>query len=428
MLPLLLAFPVFWGLLSQTRFLFFTSLFAASYVSSQTIWVEFAPVSTILNATDDFLIPISVGSEKQIVNLAPSLGQSASFLIGPKACTPKGGNSPKVNCTIYRGGVFDTSKSASFSAEGKGYDYINPTYSTFSKGTYVKDTLFLGAGDNGDWKLENYEFALIDSSNMTSGFLGLGKDSTVLKQLYEDGKIASRSYGLHVGLDIWNHPWPILNPSFDESGNRPTTDDDFDSGVGKRDLGRRSKLERRQDDEDKLPVRESHKFPGSLTLGGYDKAKISNKTKPLTVPIAKDGSLQLTMTKMVVRNILPNAPFSLLKKKHSVVIDADTPHMYFPGEIARELGDTLGASYGYPGLDFFYSYSSDTEAYLGNVTMTLTAPDGTGGEIEIVLPPTVWFQPVGYMRNFELVGEEYYSYYAPIREEGEGLPIVLGRS
>ena len=171
---------------------------------------------------------------------------------------------------------------------------------------------------------------------------------------------------------------------------------------------------------------------GSLILGGYDKSKLSNKTKPLIVPIAADGTLQLSLTKIVARNIYPNCPFTVFDKPHKVIIDADTPHMYFPQNISRQIGSIFGAVYGDPGYDFFYTSLTDRERYLGNVTMTFKAPDGKGEEIDILIPPTVWYQPIGYMRNFTLVGNDFYNYYAPIKEwsmtQEDAHPIILGRS
>ncbi|KAI5809780.1 hypothetical protein DFH27DRAFT_597708 [Peziza echinospora] len=302
--------------------------------------------------------------------------------------------------------------------------YENLRYKTFSKGVLGKDTLGF-AGDKGEWQMKEFEFGVIDSTNIT-GMLGLGKDSTFLQKLRDDKKIGSKSFGLHVGVDIWNHPYPALNPSFDESGRVPTTGGDGE--FGKRGM---DGLESRADKQTALPVRESHKFPGSLTLGGYDKSKISNKTKPLTIPLAADGSLKLSLTNMILRNGNFYSPYDIVNKTYSVIIDPDTPHMYFPDTFARGIGRIMGAPYGEPGYDFFYtSIIESMEDYLGNLTITLKSPDGKGDEIDITIPPTVWYQPIGYMRNMEPVGNvEGYNYYAPIREyRGEELPIVLGRS
>ncbi|RPB23042.1 acid protease [Terfezia boudieri ATCC MYA-4762] len=401
-----------------------------SIASAQTIWMQFAPVSPALNTTDDFLIPFTLGSNKQVVNLAPSLTQTEISIIGPKACTPPGQKDPKDKCILYRGGAFDESKSTGFNAGSGEFNYKNPTFGTYSNGHMGKDTMYLNGGD-GSLEVNDYQFAIIESSNMTSGMLGLGKDSTFLKRLYDDGKIASRSFGLHVGIDIWNHPWPVLNPTFDESGNKPTSKDDLNTGNGKRATGTHKSFVRQETDDNRLPIRESHKFPGSLTLGGYDKTKIFSKTKPINVPIADDGSLQLSLTRIVARNIYADSPFDLISNPLSVVIDADTPHMYFPRNISRSIGGIFGAVYGEPGEDFFYTNLADREMYLGNLTMTFTAPDGEGDEIEILIPPTVWYQPVGYMRNFELVGNDEYNYCAPIREwaqDPKSTQIILGRS
>ena len=411
--------------------LFAAALNTVTHVSAQAIWLEFAPVSTILNATDDFLLPITIGSNSQTVYLNPSLTESETFLIGPQACTPKGESSPRKNCTIYRGGVYTGPDSTTYSAESTDFSFENGQYSIFAKGSHAKDNV---KGQDGEFELDGYGFGLVQSSNMTSGMLGLSKNSTFLQRLVDEKKIGSRSFGLHVGIDIWNHPFPVLNPSFDESGLPPKNNGDFDSGAGKRSIqSPEQALDKRDVPDDKppvLPVRASHKFPGSLTLGGYDKSKISNKTKPISIPIAEDGTLRLTLTNLIVRNTWYNSPFDLVDKNYDVVIDADTPLMWFPDTFARSLGNYMGASYGDPGIDFFHDYDpKDQEGYLGNITMTFKSPDGKGDDIDILVPPTVFFQPIGYMKNFELQGDPRYNYYAPLKEyRGEELPIRLGRS
>lgn len=405
-------------------------------VYAKALWIEFEPVSSQLNATDDFLIPLAIGAEKQVVNLIPSLKQE-TFVIGPASCTPKGSKQPTSDCILYRGGVYDETKSTSYeSKQDEVFSYQNPQFRQFSNGTYATDSIYLN-GDDKDWTLDNFSFGQADKCNLTSGMLGLGKDSTFLKRLMDDKKISSRSFGLHVGIDIWNHPWPVLNPSFDESGHPPTDESDFESGNSKRDStprvseGSRT-LSRRQDDEEEsmeLPVRESHKFPGSLTLGGYDKAKISPKSTPLTVPIGSDGLLKLSLTDVVIRNAHYYSPFDVVNKTYSVIIDPDTPYMHFPDTFSRQF-TRLGATYGEPGQDWFFTtYPESQEEDLGNVTMTFKTPDGKGS-VDIVIPPTVFFQPVGYLRDFKLAGnDEGWNYYAPLKEfRGEENPIILGRS
>jgi hypothetical protein len=80
-----------------------------SLASTQTIWIQFAPVSPALNSTDDFLISFILGSNKQVVKLSPSFGQSVT---SAKACTQSGEKSPTDQCALYRGGLFKLQESA----------------------------------------------------------------------------------------------------------------------------------------------------------------------------------------------------------------------------------------------------------------------------------------------------------------------------
>lgn len=290
-------------------------LLTNSVSAANTISIQFSkPLAD--NSTDDYLLPLSIGSPAQIVYLTPSTNTDDTFAISPRACTPPGNTTPLEGCVKYRGGVFGPKQSSTYKP-GKGgvFEWKDDQYVLFADGKQGEDTVHLKGDDT--VSLKDFAFGLVDACNMTSAFLGLGPGSTLLARLVKDGKIGSRSYGLHVGIDIENHAYPILDPTFDESGEKPYDEADYNSGVGR--------LKR-----DGEAVREVHSFPGSLTLGGYDKSRIDSRKESLKAPITSDGKLELELTNMVVVNswmVDDDPAHDVFNKTRRVVIDSSTPYM-----------------------------------------------------------------------------------------------------
>lgn len=99
---------------------------------------------------------------------------------------------------------------------------------------------------------------------------------------------------------------------------------------------------------------------------------------------------------------------------------------YLPDKTADALSYSMEAYYGDPMVDFFFG--SNPDKYLGNVTFTLQAPGGSES-IKIVVPPSVFQQPIGMLRDYQPVGDGYYDYYMPIKQfkASSQQPIILGR-
>lgn len=403
--------------------LFSAFLSLSNLASAQTIWVEFSPTASSINSTDDYLFPLNVGSNGQTVYLAPSLLAKDTTIFSPKTCTPSSSDTPNSACVTYRGGVFDSIKSSSFKKGDKESKWKQNEYSYFAHGGYASDKVEVTT-PKGKESLDGLDFILADACNMTSGLLGLGKDSVFLARLVEEKKIASRSFGLHVGVDIMNHPDPVADPSFDE-GRDTTASENYEAG-----LRRRGDWDE-YDSEEVIPPRDYHYFPGSITFGGYDKSKIDSNRPTLTAPISADGSFSLKLKSMTLKNVLPDTPVDFMEgKPQDVIIDADTPHFYFPEYMARWMGRVMGSTFGDPGIDFFHSYIYWDEK-LGNVNLTLEATNnGKTSEITITVPPTVFYQPISTLKNFVPTGVSDANFYSPFRafDDNSKQPIVLGRS
>lgn len=102
-------------------------------------------------------------------------------------------------------------------------------------------------------------------------------------------------------------------------------------------------------------------------------------------------------------------------------------YRYLPESTAQELSYSVEAYFGDPLEDFFYGSSFDK--YIGNVTFTLQVPGG-GASIDIVIPPTVLYQPITALRDYIPVGDGYYDRYLPIKtfKDSSKQPIILGRT
>lgn len=102
-------------------------------------------------------------------------------------------------------------------------------------------------------------------------------------------------------------------------------------------------------------------------------------------------------------------------------------YRYLPELMAQQLSAAVGAQGGVPGVDFFYGASADK--LIGNVTFTLQLPGG-GSSIDIVLPPSVLYQPISALRDYIPVGNANYDYYLPIKTfaDSSNQPIILGRT
>lgn len=102
-------------------------------------------------------------------------------------------------------------------------------------------------------------------------------------------------------------------------------------------------------------------------------------------------------------------------------------YRYLPESTARQLSDVLGAQDGEPGVDFFYG--GDADKYIGNLTFTLRVPGG-GQSIDVVIPPSVLYQPVTTLRDYVAMGDASHDHYLPIKafQDSSDRPIVLGRS
>lgn len=276
------------------------TILLSNTASANTVSIPFSRTLAI-NSTDDYQVPVSLGvSSPQLVHLTPSTSTDETFVTSPQSCTAPGGSAVLSACVSYRGGVFTTSQSSSWKPGTAKFSWRDDEYVLFANGGRGQDTVALVGGGV---TLKAFGFAVVDTCNVTSsGFLGLGRNSTLLGRLVADGTVGSRSYGLHVGVDLNNRSYPIVDPTFGGSGSPDSTT----TAVG------------------------VHSFPGSLTLGGYDKAKIDSRGATLQAPVLGDGSLQLEATNVVLVNewlVGGGVAHDVLNATRAVLIDSSTPYM-----------------------------------------------------------------------------------------------------
>lgn len=303
-----MAFSSILSLVLIQAVLYSTTASAATTASpAKTISILFSKAPAV-NSTDNYLLPISIGADSQLIYLTPSTTSDDTFVNSPKVCTPPGNKTVVDSCVTYRGGVFQPPLSSSWEPGSSGFSWKDEQYVLFAEGNRGEDTLTV-SGSGGKVTVEGFGFGLVDACNMTSAFVGLGRNSTLLASLVADGAIGGNSYGLHVGVDIEDHAGGVFDPTFDDGVGGPGSVE-YNSGNSRRDVGNGTTV---------------HSFPGSLTLGGYDKSKIDNRTATLKASIASDGSLGLEVTKIVLLNV--GGANDLLNVSRKVIIDSSTPYM-----------------------------------------------------------------------------------------------------
>lgn len=280
------------------------TILLSNTASANTLSIPFSRTLAI-NSTDAYQVPVSLGAgSPQLVNLTPSTSTDETFVTSAQTCTAPGNSTVLSACVNYRGGVFAASQSLSWKPGTAKFSWRDDEYVLFANGGRGQDTITLVGGGV---TLKAFEFAVVDTCNVTSsGFLGLGRNSTLLGRLVADGTVGSRSYGLYVGVDLSNSSYPIVDPTFGSPG------------VGKR------------DSTTAAAAAGVHSFPGSLTLGGYDKAKIDSRGVTLQAPVLGDGSLQLEVTNVVLVNewlVGGGVAHDVLNTTRAVVIDSSTPYM-----------------------------------------------------------------------------------------------------
>lgn len=389
---------------------------------SSTLNLHFG--NALLNSTDDYLLDLRIGSKGNAVRLAPALGLKETAILSTKTCTPPKEKNPKEQCMLYRNLVFDAGKSTSFEEGGDDFEWGMRDYEIYMKGSGASDK-FVGKDINGkDVPLGEMEFALVDQCNTTSSFLGLGKDSNFLETLVRENKISSRSYGVHFGVDIKNHPMPVRDPSWEEE-EKKAPDHAYRAGNGRRDIDPNFNY-----DIGKFPGRPSHAFPGSLTLGGFDKSKIDERYQTIVGPLGEDGAINLEMTDFKLINGLLYSPYDLWNSSRRVIIDSMTPHIHLPWALAETMRDLIGAGVGLPGHEYLYS-ANYWDKWLPTINMTLKVPGENGSETTLSLPPSIWWMKIGIMRDFKPTNpEKYYQFQAPLRGilDRTDDPIILGRA
>lgn len=366
-----------------------------SATSGDTISVQFSK-SLAVNSTDDYLIPLTIGTPPQTIYLNPSINTDDLFGISPKACTPTGNATALASCTKYRGGVFSSKGSSSYTATGDTFTWKDDQYILFANGTQGKDTVVLLDGED-DISMEGFQFGLIDACNMTSGFVGLGPNSALLGRLVKDRLVGSRSYGIHVGVDIENHS----------------------SGAGKFKRGASNVTSTAGD---------MQSYPGCLTFGGYDKTKIDSRVGSLKAPTTSDGVVELELKSLVLnQGAVGDLSHDIFNGTRKLIIDSSTPYIYLPKSTAKLLSDALGANYGGSLVDFYYGVSADR--YIGNITFTLQVPGG-GDSIGIEIPSSVLYQKITALRDYVPAGNDIYDHYLPVKtfDDSSKQPIVLGRT
>ncbi|KAF3914930.1 hypothetical protein ABW20_dc0108502 [Dactylellina cionopaga] len=296
-------------------------------------------------------VTLRVGNPPQQVNVIPTTNTNDLWTVSPVGCdsatwSQSNNRIQPASCTNIRGGVFDTSKSSTWSNVTSALGFSEQRF--FDMGlnvtvNYGTDTVRIGNGDSlvlKDHLMANYA----DPSQFMTGLVGLSVANITFDQktnykalittLYDQKKIPSQSWGYTAGAYY-----------------------------------------------------REKKIPCSVVLGGYDLDRfvLHDRVFTLSPDLYAIAGLQAINT-----NSATSSNRTLLSDPIQVYIDSTTPYYYLPKSVCDNFADLF---------DLFYD--SDSELYLYNsdaayqaaknvdytLSFTLTNnTDGSGEPVVLYLP------------------------------------------
>jgi hypothetical protein len=166
-------------------------------------------------------------------------------------------------------------------------------------------------------------------------------------------------------------------------------------------------------------------IPGSLILGGYDKARFTPSDLSFPVDGEKNKTLPLSLESIVVDNV-PSGTLSLLPNGDAIVasIDSTTSQMWLPQNVCDLFAQAFGLRYDtYTGL-YLINDTMHKQMKQSNpsVTFTLGSTDASRETTDIVLPYAAFDLQAG------IPWFNFTTNYFPLRVAANASQQVLGRA
>ncbi|KAI9776659.1 MAG: hypothetical protein M1839_009465 [Geoglossum umbratile] len=318
---------------------------------------------------------VQVGTPPQNVRVLPSTSSSSLWVVLPQGCTP---NDP-VDCWSLRGFVFKPNASSTWSDQGLFQLPLYPLEALGYSGNadYGFDNVTLAWQGQGGVVLGHQVVAGIATKDFYMGMLGLSPRP--------------------VNFTDFNHPEPSLLATLADGGQIPSASWAYTAGASYR-------------------AREPF---GSLTLGGYDSARLTPNN--LTFSFGPDTSRSFLIG---VQDITTSGGAHLLPNGIVASVDSSVPHIWLPTEACQKFESTFGLVWDQATNLYLLNDTQHDALVAGDESITFKlGPSISGGDaVDIVLPYA------SFDLKYTSAQTNLTSRYFPLRRASNNTQYTFGRT
>lgn len=338
-----------------------------------------------------------LGTQSDLIDVIPSTSLSELWAVGPGGCPSK-----EQHCMTARGGIYTPSDSKRWTSWGQ----------------YFLGLEYLGYGGNGAYGIDNIN-AWSPFTNIAFGM------SSVLIAAYNTTDYFNGLFGLGIsqGRFKGNIGESALTQAVKTFGWIPSYSYGYTAGASYKNM------------------------PGSLTLGGYDSARLVDHDTLFTIT-QSDNSPRVNIRSISVSNNLkPNGWSSSTKSVSTyndtfmALVDSTTPYLWLPESICESFASALNLTYNdtyklYTLTNDQYQDYSNSNAY--SFTFSLASIDNNDnfglplnapGVVNISLPIKAFVGSLQYPFGKEAIkyGQPAVPYFM-LRKATSGNNTIIGRS
>ncbi|KAK3677045.1 hypothetical protein LTR78_003250 [Recurvomyces mirabilis] len=167
-----------------------------------------------------------------------------------------------------------------------------------------------------------------------------------------------------------------------------------------------------------------HNVPGSLVLGGYDQARLSNTPTPLTLPLnssAGTQNIQLGLQSVTVQGALGGSTQQLLDGAIFANLDSAVSQLWLPEKVCEYFAEAFGLTYSANVNYYFINDTMHKQMLASNPTLTFSIGAVSGSTVNIDLP----YKAFDYNLSQPLSASPYL--YFPLRQAKNESQYTIGR-
>ena len=261
--------------------------------------------------------PVQIGTPPQTLNVLVSTASSQTWVVLPEGCTP----SDPTNCTLSRGGVFQSNVSSTWNQDNDTAGGLAPlsletVLNDTGTGLYGFDTVGLGGHGQGAPSETGQAVAGIATKGFYLGLFGLNPQPVALPETV--------------------HTLPDYLSMLNQSDSIPSLSWGYTAGNQYR----------------------AGPAYGSLTLGGYDASRFEPNNISFPFNDSQPHNLVLDIGEIYLMTNDTSTTLSTTSDTVSVFIDSTTPYIILPLNVCEQFEET-----------FNITWNDDVQAYLVNDTL-----------------------------------------------------------